>query len=57
MEPTCLNIIFIRFCVCNTCGFHIMSYALNEIKLHSTINVTNENYKGNNSQKRIYIVL
>ena len=22
MEPTCLNIIFIRVCVCNTCGFH-----------------------------------
>ncbi|OPZ01986.1 MAG: hypothetical protein BWZ11_01263 [Bacteroidetes bacterium ADurb.BinA395] len=23
MEPQCLNIIFIRVCVCNTCGFHI----------------------------------
>ncbi len=22
MEPTCLNIIFIRVCVCNTYGFH-----------------------------------
>jgi len=22
MEPTCLKIIFIRVCVCNTCGFH-----------------------------------
>jgi hypothetical protein len=22
MEPTCLNIIFIRVCVCNPCGFH-----------------------------------
>gem|GEM_PF-6011809 len=28
MEPTCLNIIFIHVCVCNTCGFHCISIFL-----------------------------
>ena len=23
IQPTCLKIIYIRVCVCNTCGFHI----------------------------------
>ena len=26
MEPTCLNIIYIRVCVFDTCGFHIVDF-------------------------------
>ena len=36
MEPTCLKIIYIRVCVCNTCGFHhfkMLKYVNSAIKM------------------------
>jgi hypothetical protein len=32
MEPTCLKIIYIRVCVCNTCGFHNLLYCVYFLK-------------------------
>jgi len=46
MEPTCLNIIFIRVCVWNTCGFHKLLFFNFEYKSgkneNKTIHFTNK---------------